>query len=216
MDKKDKTEQDKGLRIGYARVSTVGQMLDGTSLETQTKRLREAGCVDVYREAHTGSTVERPELNNALRALREGDVLVVTDLDRLGRTVRGVIDTLDDLDKKGVGFECLAFPDLPREVMGFLVPILTQVAQIERQKILERTAAGREAARLKREERGEDMPTRGHKYGSKEAKKLAKFLGAGLSLRSSCKAVGVSPTAGYSLIDRFPDVFDGVHLVSQN
>src|SRR4029450_4571130 len=89
-------------RIGYARVSTDDQTLD-----LQKDALREAGCLDIYEEYASGARATRPELAAALRTCRHGDVLVVWKLDRLGRSLTHLLEIIDDLQRRGVGFQCL-------------------------------------------------------------------------------------------------------------
>lgn len=89
--------------IGYARVSSTGQ-----SLEVQLDKLREAGAEEVFAEKRSGTTTaERQELENALRFARKGDVLIVTRMDRLARSVSDLRTLIDDLTARGVGFRVL-------------------------------------------------------------------------------------------------------------
>lgn len=89
--------------IGYARVSSTGQ-----SLEVQLEKLREAGAEEVFAEKRTGTTTtDRQELENARRFSRKGDVLVVTRMDRLARSVSDLRSIVDDLTARGVGFRVL-------------------------------------------------------------------------------------------------------------
>lgn len=210
MEELDQTQTNGGTRrIGYARVSTLGQEVRGTSLETQTKRLKQAGCAIVFSESATGTHMERSQLKMAIDYLLPGDTLVVTDLDRLGRDKRGVIDLLDDLEQEGKHFECLAFPDLPGEAMAFLVPILAQVAKMEHTKIMERTARGREAARLKREAEGTTVKPRSPKYGEAKADECARLLGAGFSTREVARMAGISRQTLFNLKERHSGIFSG-------
>src|SRR5262245_58430032 len=89
-------------RIGYARVSTEDQTLD-----LQRDALRQAGCIDIYQEHASGARATRPELAAALRACREGDVLVVWKLDRLGRSMKHLVEIVEDLQQRGIGFQVL-------------------------------------------------------------------------------------------------------------
>lgn len=89
--------------IGYARVSSTGQ-----SLEVQLAKLREAGAEEVFAEKRSGATTaERQELENALRFVRKGDVLIVTRMDRLARSVSDLRVIVDDLTARGIGFRAL-------------------------------------------------------------------------------------------------------------
>ena len=88
-----------GLRIGYARVSTYEQ-----SLDSQIDRLKQAGCQRIYYDKVSGTKADRPELNRLRESLRGGDTLVVWRLDRLGRSLRDLIDWVAWLDKVGGHF----------------------------------------------------------------------------------------------------------------
>jgi len=89
--------------IGYARVST-----DGQSLQAQTEALHSAGCGRVYSEKQSGAYTDRPQLAKAIAALAEGDCLVVCKLDRLARSTRDLLNTLDVIGKAGATFKSLA------------------------------------------------------------------------------------------------------------
>lgn len=89
--------------VGYARVSSEGQ-----SLDVQEEQLREAGCEEIFSEKRSGtSTTSREQLDQALRFVRKGDVLVVTRLDRLARSLTDLSRIVDDLATRQVGFRCL-------------------------------------------------------------------------------------------------------------
>lgn len=87
-------------RIGYARVST-----DDQNLDLQRDALKQAGCSVIYEEAASGKTTSRPELEQCLKALRAGDVLVVWRLDRLGRSLPDLVHVVANLEQRGIGFE---------------------------------------------------------------------------------------------------------------
>ena len=88
-------------RTGYARVST-----DDQNLDLQKDALNKAGCQVIYEESASGKNSERPELDQCLKALRSGDTLVVWRLDRLGRSLRDLVQIVGDLEKRGIAFEC--------------------------------------------------------------------------------------------------------------
>ncbi|MEM8653395.1 MAG: recombinase family protein [Pseudomonadota bacterium] len=125
--------------IGYARVSTVEQ-----SLALQVSALKAAGCTEIYEEhGVSGAQAERPALGAALAALRSGDTLVVWRLDRLGRSLRHLIDVNNDLTVQGCFFESLTEKIDTSTAMGkFVFHILGAVAELEREIIRERTLAG--------------------------------------------------------------------------
>lgn len=90
------------MLVGYARVSTQDQNLD-----LQLHALQEAGCERIFTEKASGAQRDRPELNNALDYMRKGDSLVVWKLDRLARSLKQLIDTVEKLEKKGMGLRSL-------------------------------------------------------------------------------------------------------------
>ena len=128
-----------GVLIGYARVSTLDQ-----NLEAQTRQLVDAGCYDVYADpGKSGATMTRPKLEQCLRALQPGNTLVVTKLDRLGRTVRGLVELLDSLHERGIMFRSLGEGIDTTTASGRLMfNIIASVAEMERELIRERTKAG--------------------------------------------------------------------------
>ncbi|GAB5512225.1 MAG: recombinase family protein [Hyphomicrobiales bacterium] len=131
-------------KIGYARVSTEEQTLD-----LQLDALRAAGCAAVFADhGVSGSVGNRPELARALAALQPGDTLVVWKLDRLGRSVVHLIQTLQGLTERGVHFESLTEKlDTTTPYGEFVIHIIAAMAQLERSMIGERTKAGMAAAR---------------------------------------------------------------------
>lgn len=134
-----------GARIGYARVSTEEQ-----SLDPQLDELRRVRCDPIYSEFASGAKDDRPELAQALKALRAGDTLVVCRLDRLGRSLPHLVQTVAELAKRGVGFESLAEHIDTTSAGGTLVfNIFASLAQFERQLISERTKAGLAAGRAR-------------------------------------------------------------------
>ena len=90
------------MLIGYARVSTSSQ-----SLDLQIKALKEAGCDQIFSDIASGAKSTRPGLSDAQMVLRKGDVLVVWKLDRLGRSIPHLIESINDLNNKGIGFRSL-------------------------------------------------------------------------------------------------------------
>jgi DNA invertase Pin-like site-specific DNA recombinase len=134
-----------GHLLGYARVST-GDQSPGLQLDA----LRAAGCYRVFADTASGALAARPELAAVLDQLRPGDTLVVWKLDRLGRSLRHLIDTVGELERRGVGFKSL------REHVDTTTPggrlvfhLFGALAEFERDLIRERTAAGLAAARAR-------------------------------------------------------------------
>jgi DNA invertase Pin-like site-specific DNA recombinase len=132
-----------GLPIGYARVSTEDQ-----NLTLQLDALKQGGCTRVFTDKIGGARVERPGLNEALSHLRGGDTLVVWKLDRLGRSVKGLVDLVNTLEERGVHFRSLTDGiDTKTPAGRFFFHIMASLAQMERELIIERTRAGLAAAR---------------------------------------------------------------------
>jgi DNA invertase Pin-like site-specific DNA recombinase len=129
--------------IGYARVST-----DGQSLHSQTEALHLAGCGRVYSEKQSGAYTDRPQLAKAIEALGEGDTLVVCKLDRLARSTRDLLNTLDAIGKAGATFKSLgdAWADTTTPHGRLMLTVLGGLAEFERFLILSRTAEGRTRA----------------------------------------------------------------------
>jgi DNA invertase Pin-like site-specific DNA recombinase len=131
------------MQIGYARISTGEQ-----TLHLQEDALNQAGCEQLYRDVASGAKADRPGLTKAVEHLRTGDTLVVWRLDRLGRSLRHLIDTLTDLDKRGIGFKSLT-ENIDTTTPGgrLIFHIFGSLAEFERDLIRERTNAGLAAAR---------------------------------------------------------------------
>lgn len=149
-----RTNGAKGMDIGYARVSTDDQRLD-----LQIDALVKAGIAEdrIYKEYVSGAKTNRPQLNECLRALRPGDVLVVWRLDRLGRSLPELIKVLAAIQDKGIGFRSLNESiDTTTAVGRMVFHMMGAIAQFERDIISERTKAGLKAARA-----------RGHRGGRK-------------------------------------------------
>jgi DNA invertase Pin-like site-specific DNA recombinase len=132
---------------GYARAST-----DGQTLASQDAALRAHGVAKVYSEKVSGaSTANRKALAQALKALREGDVLVVTRLDRLARSTRDLLNTLDAIGKARAGFKSLAdtWADTTTPHGRLMLTVLGGLAEFERELIRSRTAEGRSRAKAR-------------------------------------------------------------------
>jgi DNA invertase Pin-like site-specific DNA recombinase len=132
-------------KIGYARVSR-----DDQNLNLQRDALKKAGCSVIYEEIISGKSVDRPELNQCLKALRPGDTLIVWRLDRLGRSLPDLVKVVSELEKAGIGFESLAEKIETSSAAGCLVfHFFSALAEFERNLIRERTHAGLAAARAR-------------------------------------------------------------------
>ena len=131
------------MRYGYARVSTMGQ-----DLEVQLQQLEKECCDKIYSEKFTGTKADRPQLNEVLDQLKEGDTLVVTKLDRLARNTVEGIEIVKELFAKGVRVHVLNVGLLENTTMGrFFLTTLLAVAEMERNLIVERTQEGKAIAK---------------------------------------------------------------------
>ena len=131
------------MLIGYARVSTQDQNLD-----LQIDALTNAGCKKIFHEKTSGSRAERPEFSKTLGAMREGDTLVVWKLDRLGRSVKNLVDLVGELHKQGIQFKSLTDSiDTGTPSGRFFFHVMASLAQMERELAVERTRTGIETAR---------------------------------------------------------------------
>jgi len=129
--------------IGYARVSTQDQDLSG-----QLEALKAAGATRIYREKVSGVRADRPELAKLMSTLKPDDVVVVTKLDRLGRSTRELLDLIDRISKAGASFRSLGDPlwDTGSAQGRLLSTLLAAIAEFERELIRERTGEGRKRA----------------------------------------------------------------------
>lgn len=177
------------MRIGYARVSTADQ-----NLHLQKDALQAAGCERVFTDMVSGAREERPGLTAALEACRPGDTLVVWKLDRLGRSLSHLVETVRDLGARGVGFISLQ-EQLDTTTTGgkLIFHIFAALAEFERDLIREHTNAGLAAVRA-----------RGRKGGrpkgvdqKKQQAALALKHEARHSVREICEIVGISRNTYY-------------------
>jgi DNA invertase Pin-like site-specific DNA recombinase len=133
------------MLIGYARVSTTDQTLD-----LQKDALEKAGCTKIFTDTASGAKAERIGLDEALDYARAGDTLVVWRLDRLGRSLRHLIETITGLANRGIGFKSITESIDTTTSGGKLVfHIFGALAEFERDIIRERTQAGLNAARAR-------------------------------------------------------------------
>ena len=131
------------MLIRYARVSTTDQ-----NLSLQKDALQKAGCERIYEDELSGIKDNRPGLNKALEMLRENDTLIVWKLDRLGRSVKSLIELVTDLNSKTIHFKSLTDSiDTSTPSGRFFFHVMASLAQMERELITERTKAGLDAAK---------------------------------------------------------------------
>jgi DNA invertase Pin-like site-specific DNA recombinase len=177
------------MRIGYARVSTVDQNLD-----LQLDALKQAGCDRVFTDKTSGVKSERPGLVAALSHLRSGDTLVVWRLDRLGRSLRDLVEHVELLRQREITFISLHESIDTRTATGKLVfHIFASLAEFERELIRERTRAGLAAARARGRVGG-----RRRIIGADKLKVAQRLMAdPTLSIPEICRTLGVSRSTLY-------------------
>jgi DNA invertase Pin-like site-specific DNA recombinase len=179
------------MLLGYARVSTQDQNLD-----LQIEALTKADCKKIFEDKISGSRAERPGLTKVLEMLREGDTLVVWKLDRLGRSVKHLVDLVGTLHKQGVQFKSLTDAiDTGTPSGRFFFHVMASLAEMERDLTIERTRAGLEVARQLGRKGGRKRQMTDSKIES--AKKL---LSTGVPPRDVAKNLGVSVPTLYRWI----------------
>ncbi len=188
-------------RIGYARVSTTETTSrKAQHVENQEKRLRDHRCELIFADKATGKAASRPQWDECLSQLRKGDTLVVTKLDRVGRSLINLIDVVKLLGDRGVDLKVLDQDIDTSTPNGKLVfHILSALAEWEAAMISERTLEGLEAAR---ERHGGKLPVRGPKITPDqiEAATLLARQG-GMSAQRIAELIGVSRATLYRYVD---------------
>lgn len=180
------------MLIGYARVST-----DDQNLNLQKDALQQAGCVKIYSDRMSGAKAARPGLSLALEVARTGDVLVVWRLDRLGRSLKNLIEIMSILEERKVGLSSLQESITTTNNSGRLVfHLFGALAEFERNLIRERTTAGLVAAR-----------TRGRSGGRPKALDPAKrqlavklYAEREHTIAEICRLMGISKPTLYNYI----------------
>jgi DNA invertase Pin-like site-specific DNA recombinase len=165
----------RSMKIGYARVSTQDQNLD-----LQLKALKKAGCQKIFREKVSGATRQRPEFQKLLDQIRSGDTIVVWKLDRLARSTRDLLNTVEVLGEAGAKFQSLSEPwaNTTTHAGKMIVTVFAGIAEFERDLIRERTGAGREAAK----KRGVPFG-RPRKLSPEQAKLASELIDQGKAVR---------------------------------
>ncbi len=171
------------MLIGYARVSTLDQ-----NLELQREALTKAGCQTVFEDKVSSMRADRPGLEKAQEMLREGDTLIVWKLDRLGRSVKQLVDLVGELHKQGVQFNSLTDAiDTGTPSGRFFFHVMASLAEMERELIIERTRAGLDVARQLGRKGG-----RKPKMTESKIEFAKKLLSSGLPAKDVAKNLGVS------------------------
>lgn len=181
------------MLIGYARVSTADQKLD-----LQQDALTSAGCEQIFTDAASGAKSARPGLADALQACRPDDTLVVWKLDRLGRSLPHLVETVRELVARGVGFKSLQ-ENIDTTTSGgkLIFHIFASLAEFERDLIRERTNAGLTAARARGRKGGRP------KGVDEKKRKAALALKADTrrSVREICEILSISRNTYYKYIN---------------
>jgi DNA invertase Pin-like site-specific DNA recombinase len=153
------------MLIGYARVSTQDQ-----TLNLQNDALKQAGCSKIFTDTISGATTERPGLQQALSYVRSGDILVVWRLDRLGRSLKHLIETITLLHDREIGFKSIT-ENIDTTTSGgkLIFHIFGALAEFERDIIRERTQAGLLAARARGKRGGRPKTLRDNKVAMAQA-----------------------------------------------
>jgi len=185
-----------GELIGYARCSKAAGEQDPS---LQIEALKAAGCATIFVDHISGSTTKRPELDKLLAYVRPHDTVVVWKLDRWARGTRMLLESIGDLEERGVGFRSLTESiDTSTPVGALLLTVLGAVAQMELSNIRERSAAGVQAARNRGVRIGRPPKVtltkieaaREMRDGGMSTADIADALG--ISRRSVCRALQVS------------------------
>lgn len=173
-----------GRKIGYARVSTIGQTLD-----TQLKTLKQFGCAPIFREKASGADAQRTQLVKLLSTLKKDDTVVVTRIDRLARSTFDLFAIIQAITQKKAQFYSLSEPwaDTTTSTGRLMLAVLGGLADVERDLIRTRTAEGRARA----VEQGKRMG-RPPRITDEQRRAIAAQRKAGASLKSLAEAFGIS------------------------
>ncbi len=179
------------MQIGYARVSTLDQHLD-----LQMQALRKAGCKRIFREKVSGVSRQRPEFQRMLEQLRDGDTIIVWKLDRLARSTRDLLETMETIREAGARFQSLSEPWADTTTHGgkLIMTVFAGIAEFERDLIRERTKAGRDAAR----DRGVSFG-RPRKLNPEQAKLAQRLISEGKPVRQIAETFNVHAATIYRL-----------------
>lgn len=185
------------MLIGYARVSTLEQ-----DVSLQVDALQKAGCERIFQDKISGAKSDRPGLQEALNYARKGDSIVVWRLDRLGRSLKHLIETVGQLEEQGIGFRSLQESiDTTTSGGRLIFHIFGALAEFERNLIRERTIAGLEAARARGRLGGRPKKLDAKKtelaYQLYDEKKYA--------VKEICQMLGISKPTLYAYLARRRD-----------
>ena len=180
--------------LGYARVSTQEQNLD-----RQIDQLNQAGCARIFQEKASGTKKDRPELDNLIDHIREGDIIIITELTRLSRSIKDLFSFVELMNQKGAHLKSLKEPwlDTTTPQGKLLFAIFAGVSQFERDLISERTKEGLSSARARGKKGGRPQT---NKKAIELALKLHKDNN--LSIPEITKTTGISKTTLYRYIKK--------------
>nr|WP_254215425.1 recombinase family protein [Burkholderia multivorans] len=177
--------------IGYARTSTREQI---AGFEAQIKALREAGCEKVFQE-QVSAVKQRKQLDAALDFVREGDVFVVTKLDRLARSVAHLCQLVDQLKAKGVTLKILAIGlDSGTPTGNLMLNMLAAIAQFEREMMLERQLDGITAAKEAGKYKGRAPTAR------RKAADIERLISQGMTRNEVARQLGIGVASVYRVL----------------
>lgn len=181
--------------LGYARVSTKDQ-----SLNLQVDALKKAGCKDVYSEKVSGRSTRKPELEKLLANIREGDIVIVYSLDRLGRTSKELINLLSDFKEKGIQFKSLqeGMFDTTSAMGEAVFQIIAILKAMEVQVLSERTKDGLRAARARGKKGGRPKGT----YNRNKAAAAVTLYSKELPISKITSTLGISRSTLYDYLRR--------------
>ena len=180
--------------IGYARVSTAGQNLDG-----QTDLLTKEGCERIYSEKISGAKEERPQLERMMDALRKGDTVIITELTRLGRSVRELLSIIERIHVAGATIKSLreTWLDTTTPQGNLLLTIFAGLSQFERDLTRQRTRQGLEAARARGRKGGRPKSDK-----SKVETALKMYASKVHTIEEITKATGISRATLYREVNK--------------
>ncbi|GMA65586.1 recombinase family protein (plasmid) [Alicyclobacillus fastidiosus] len=183
------------MLIGYARVSTGLQNLD-----LQLDALQQYGCEEIFHDKISGAQSKRPGLDQVLQYARNGDMVVVWRLDRLGRNMQDLIQLVNTLNERGIGFHSLQenlTMDRGSATGQLMFHLFAAFAEFERNLIQERSAAGRAAARA----RGR-LGGRPEKFHTKDIEMMKSLISNGTPIKDVAEKWGVSRTTIYRYLEK--------------
>ena len=179
------------MKIGYARVSTQDQNLD-----LQLNALKKAGCTRTFREKLSGATRQRPEFQRMLDQIHPGDTVIVWKLDRLARSTRDLLNTMETINEAGGKFQSISEPwaNTTTHAGKMIMTVFAGMAEFERDLIRERTGAGREAAKQRGVRFG-----RPRKLNTDQTQVAQQLLAEGKAVRGIARTFNVHEATIYRL-----------------